>query len=212
MRISGDGVRTARLQQEHADVRVLAQTSPRARTPPNLLRRSHSQPQSSTPLVGFAAQSLNRPGVRTKRRPWRELARRLGLTRMGGSDDLLAALLDGLRPGRGARRAGVEPLRLPRPLRAGGARRLQRHRALARGPRARARDAHARRGEAAPRRQRPRVPRARVPVGVVPRSRRRAAPRLGRDAQAPVRGGGGARCAPHQGRQHPRHAVRRCRS
>ena len=51
---------------------------------------------------------------------------------------------------------------------------FERHRALARRPRARARDTLARRGQAAPRRQRPRVPRARVPDGLVPRPGRRA--------------------------------------
>ena len=51
-------------------------------------------------------------------------------------------------PGRGARRARVEPVRLPRPLRAGPARRVLRDRHLARRPRARARDAHARRDAA----------------------------------------------------------------
>ena len=52
-------------------------------------------------------------------------------------------LLDDLRAGRGALRPGVEPVRPRRPLRAGGACRVQGDRDLARRPRARPRDADA---------------------------------------------------------------------
>ena len=90
------------------------------------------------------------------------------------------ALLDGLGPGRGARRARVEPLRLGRPLRRGAQGRLQRPRHLARRPRARARDAQPAGDEAGLRRQRAAPSRGRVPARLVPRPGRRAPPRLGR--------------------------------
>ena len=87
-------------------------------------------------------------------------------------------------PGRGARRAGVEPLPLRGPLRRGGEGRLQGHRAVARGRRAPARVEHARRHAQGARRRRHRVHGARVPVGLDGRRRRGGAHRGG---QAPRR-------------------------
>ena len=93
-------------------------------------------------------------------------------------------------------------------MRNGGQGRVQGHRAVACRRLASARDDHVRRDEADLRRRRPGVPRGGVPLGVLRPARAAGARRFGPAAQAAVRDRRGVRCPPHQGRQHPRDAVR----
>ena len=118
------------------------------------------------------------------------------------------ALLDDLGACGGARRPGVEPVRHRRPLRAGGARRVQGHRDLACRPHAHPRDAVARGREGTARRPRARGPRAGVLLGVDARPGRRPSEGGRADLGAPLRSGRRPRRAPRQGREHPGDAVR----
>ena len=185
----GRGVGRARLQEQDARRPGLRSAAPRARSRPSPHRRSRSQPANRARVAqpSGAGPCVRLPPVARRRR---------------------RALLDRLRAGRGALRPRVEPLRPRRPLRPGGARRVQGiglwHADLEHVLETRTLadvkallDDHGLES-----------PRARVPLGVVPRPGRRAPPRRRAGPARSCRCRRRARRAPRQGREHPGHAVR----